>query len=67
MKGIYYIENTIDERATTISGFFQTEEEAREAIKECSNWFCGKGTGVIWFKEFGLNKTRKKIYANPNW
>lgn len=67
MNGIYYIENTVDERATRISRYFQTEEEVREAIKECSDWFREKGTGIIWFKEFGLNKTRKKIYANPNW
>ena len=37
MNGIYYIENSVDERRTKISGYFQTEEEAREAIKECSD------------------------------
>lgn len=67
MKGIYYIENSVDEQRTKISGYFQTEAEAREALKECSNWFMNKGTGTIWFKEFGLNKTSKKIYANPDW
>ena len=50
---------------TQISGYFQTEEEAREALKKCSNWFMKKGTGIICFKEFGLNKKVKKIYANP--
>ena len=67
MEGIYYIENSVDERRTKISGYFQTEEESREALKECSNWFMPKGTGTIWFKEFGLNKTSKKIYSNPDW
>ena len=67
MKGIYYIENSIDEQRTKISGYFQTEEEAREAIKECSDWFMNKGTGTIWYQEFGLNKTSKKIYSNPDW
>ena len=67
MNGIYYIENTVDERRSRISGYFQTEEEAREALKECSDWFMSNGTGIIWFKEFGLNKQAKKIYANPNW
>ena len=67
MKGIYYIENSVDEQRTKISGYFQTEEEAREAIKECSDWFMHKGTGTIWYQEFGLNKTIKKIYANPDW
>jgi hypothetical protein len=67
MKGIYYIENSVDERTSRISGYFQTEEEAREALKECSDWFMPKGTGTIWFKEFGLNKTSEKIYADPDW
>ena len=67
MKGIYYIENTINEHSSWISGYFQTEEEAHEAIKECANWWGEKGTGIIWYKEFGLGKTSKKIYANPDW
>ena len=67
MKGIYYIENSVDERRTKISGYFKTEEEAREAIKECSDWFMNKGTGTIWYQEFGLHKPIKKIYANPDW
>lgn len=67
MNGIYYIENSVDEFRTKISGYFKTEEDAREALKECSDWHMNKGTGVIWFKEFGLNKPRKKIYANPDW
>lgn len=67
MEGIYYIENSVDEQRTKISGYFKTEEEAREAIKECSDWFMHKGTGTIWYQEFGLNKKIKKIYANPDW
>ena len=67
MKGIYYIENSVDERRTKVSGYFQTEEEAREAIKECSDWFMSNGTGTIWYQEFGLGKHAKKIYANPDW
>ena len=66
MNGIYYIENTVAGMRTQISGYFQTEEEAREALKKCSNWFMKKGTGIIYFKEFGLNKKVKKIYANPD-
>ena len=62
-KGIYYIENTVDERMLRTSGFFETEEEAREALKECSNWFCPKGTGTIYFQEFGLGKQRVEIFA----
>ena len=52
-KGIYYIENTIDEYHTRISGYFETEEEAREALKKCSDWYRPNGTGRIYFKEFG--------------
>ena len=67
MEGIYFIENTIDERRSRISCYCKTEKEAREAIKECSDWFRQKGTGIIWYQEFGLGKTPKKIYANPDW
>ena len=64
-KGVYFIENTVDERMSRITGFFETEEEAREALKECSDWFCPKGTGTIYFKEFGLGKQRVEILSKP--
>ena len=62
-KGIYYIENTVNECMSRINGFFETEEEARKALKECSDWFCPKGTGTIYFQEFGLGKQRVEIFA----
>jgi hypothetical protein len=62
MKGIYFIENTVDEWHTRIAGYFLSLEEAKEALKECSDWYRSKGTGTIYFKEFGLGKTTKKVY-----
>lgn len=64
MKGIYYIENTINEFGSIITGYFSTIEDAKEALKECSDWFKPKGTGEIYFKEFGLNKPSKLVYKN---
>jgi hypothetical protein len=64
-KGVYFIENTIDERSTAISGYFSTEEEAREALKECCNWFGQKGSGTIYYQEFGLGGKQIKIYEKP--
>lgn len=64
MKGIYYILNSIDERRTRISGYFLTEDEAREGLKKCSNWFRPNGTGEIWFQEFGINGKKTLIFEN---
>ena len=62
MKGIYYIENTINEFGSIITGYFSTIKDAKEALKECNDWFKPKGTGEIYFKEFGLNKPSKLVY-----
>jgi len=64
MDGIYMIENTVDELHTKISGYFPTEDEALDALKECEDWFRPKGTGRIYFREFGLNKTRRLVFSN---
>ena len=62
MKGIYYIENTINEFGSIITGYFSTIKEAKEVLKQCSDWFKPKGTGRIYFQEFGLNKPSKLVY-----
>lgn len=62
LNGIYFIENTINEIATTVKGYFSTLDDAKEALKECNNWFRPKGTGNIYFREFGLNKPNKLVY-----
>lgn len=62
MEKIYYIINTIDERATKINGFFPTFNQAYDALKHCANWWEEKGTGEIWEAEFGLNARRTCVY-----
>ena len=64
MKGIYYILNSINEYHSDISGYFPTEDEAREGLKKCSNWFRPEGTGEIWFQEFGVNGKKTLIFEN---
>jgi len=64
MKGIYFIKNSVNEYNTRISGYFPTEDEAKDALKDCADWFRPKGTGEIWFKEFGLDGKSTLIYAN---
>ena len=64
MKGIYYIDNSIDEYHHITSGYFETEDEAREALKSCADWFRPNGTGRIYFQEFGLHKESILIYEN---
>jgi hypothetical protein len=54
----------VNEIRTCVSGYFETLDEAKEALKECSNWFCPKGTGWIYFKKFGLNQNRQLVYEN---
>lgn len=55
MKKIYYIECTISETRSAIKGYFETLDEAKEALKSCSNWYSPYNTGKIYSKEFGLN------------
>lgn len=60
-EGVYYIENTIDEYRTKITCFCKTLDDARNCIKECSDWFRPKGTGTILFKPFGVNQESVEI------
>ena len=55
-KGFYYIENTINEWNRSHSAYFETLEEAKEAIKHFSDWWRGDGTGRIYFQEFGTKQ-----------
>lgn len=50
MKGFYYIENTVHEWDSRPSIYTETLEEAKEAIKGCSDWYCDRGTGKIYFQ-----------------
>ena len=40
----------------------KTLDEAIKALAECNDWWCPKGTGTIYFQEFGLHKPAKKVY-----
>ena len=62
MNGIYYIENSINERCVAIKGYFPTLEDAKKALKFCNDWYRPQGTGCIYFKEFGLNKPCKIVF-----
>ena len=64
MKGIYYIDNLVDEWHHKICGYFITEDDAREALKLCADWYRPNGTGRIYFQEFGLDGETILIYEN---
>lgn len=64
MKGIYYIENEIGEFASSIQGYFTSLDDAKEALKLCSDWYRPKGTGKIYFTEFGLKGKTTLVYKN---
>ena len=55
MKKIYYIECTTSEFSSAIKGYFETLDEAKEALKSCSNWYVPDNTGKIYSKEFCLH------------
>ena len=62
MNGYYFIENTVNEYSSRQQGSFETLDEAIKALAECNDWWCPKGTGTIYFQEFGLCKPAKKVY-----
>ena len=65
VPGYFYISNTVDEWHSQTSGTFPTYDEAKEALKECADWYCSKGTGRIYFQPFGLNKESYQVYPAP--
>ena len=58
----FYISNTVDEWHSQTSGTFQTYDAAKEAQKECADWYCSNGTGRIYFQPFGLNRHSYQVY-----
>lgn len=50
MKGFYYIKNYVNEVSKEPTIYTETLEEAKEAIKGCSDWYCDRGTGKIYFQ-----------------
>lgn len=63
-NGIFFIENTIDEYRSSVSGYFVSLNDAQAALKECADWWRPKGTGKIYFKEFGLNTNKVLVYES---
>lgn len=63
--GYFYISNTVDDWHSQTSGTFPTYDEAKEALKECADWYCSKGTGTIYFRPFGLNRHSYQVYPAP--
>lgn len=64
MNGVYYIKNTVSETYQDIKGYFKTLDEAKNALNKCSDWYRPRGTGRIYWVEFGLNKRPKLMYKN---
>ncbi len=62
MDKIYFIENTVDEMRSKVSGYFKSYEDAYEGLKECADWWREKGTGKIYEVTFGLHQQRKLVY-----
>lgn len=63
MKGFYYIENSVSEYRSDITAYFETLEEAKEAMKNCSDWYCDKGTGIIYFQPWGIERDTKRTFV----
>ena len=61
--GVWYIENSIDERRSTPTSYWPTLEDAVGGLMESSDWFGPKGTGTIHNKEFGIDGNDVYIYS----
>lgn len=65
-KGVWYIENSIDESRSTPSSYYPTLMECVEGLQESSDWWCPKGTGTICFAEFGIDGNVIDIYSGQS-
>ena len=69
-KGVWYIQNTIDEYRSIPSSYYPTLMACVEGLQESSDWFCPKGTGTICFVEYGIRGKVFRIYSgdfNGKW
>lgn len=63
---IYVIKNTVNEWNSETKGYFSSLDKAKEALKECCDWYRSKGTGKIY--RIRLNALRvapELVYENP--
>lgn len=63
LDGIWYIENSIDERRSRMTACFKTLLDACKGLWVCADWYRETGTGTICFKEFGLNSRNAEFYS----
>ncbi len=67
-SGIWYIENTIsemfdiDDIRSKPTSYYPTLKEAVEGLQESQDWFAERGSGLIHFREYGLNAKDINIY-----
>lgn len=70
MTKFYEVINTVNEYSNACSGTYVTEEQARERLKTCNDWYNAKGTGrifevVYWCDRKGqVHEERNLIYEN---
>lgn len=57
----FEIYNTIDEWNSESSGKYMTLDAAKEALKDCCNWYAPKGTGTI-YRVWFTSKANGAIY-----
>ena len=62
-EGVWYIKNYVDEYNQRITSYYPTLREAIEGLMESSNWFEDKGTGEIYFHEYGINGKDYLVFA----
>lgn len=54
-KGFYYIRTAVSEFHSAPVAFFETLEEAKEAMRYFADWYREKGTGCIYFQPTGVS------------
>lgn len=58
-------ENTVDEYNTEVTGNYDSFDDAREALRHKSDWYCNKDTGriykCIFYREDGELKSKKEL------
>ena len=66
-NGVWYIENTVDERRSKPTSYYPSLKEAIKGLQNSSNWFCPKGTGTIYFVGYGIGAPKIQIYQKNDW
>ena len=59
----FEIKNTVDEWSSASSGMYTTLDAAKEALKDCCDWYAPKGTGTI-YRVWFTGKANGAIYEH---